>query len=672
MASKRIPQTVRDREIRKSNTEKVDSIVQSFKSYFDATQPLRTAIKKDLDGLVGGRKQWDQAALAQLDQDHRPALSFNILHPTVNFITGVQLQRETDYRYFPRGTEDERLGRIATSLVKYVMDHSQGTHEEAKQFRQGVACGLSVLEVGHSYEQTDDLIEGDCTINTLGHNTWYCDVQARRPDRNDGRYEGKLMWMDPDSINKRWPGHESRMSAMPDWLPYDPLMTGVPEHLLRELWDKDANRVRILQHWYRVPVTVTLMVNRSEPDPTKAVMRMASAKEAEAHIKMIRDQAGASAVAPLQIVQTDQAYGLMNVQTGQAMPVLNEEEGAKAKEMIAAQAGDQEAANWEVLKRETTALRVAHLSGWELLADEPSPHGDDWRFPFSPFICFQDTDAFDDIQGVVRGLLDPQKEINWHHSTIVDTMARAPKGATWVLKGDNADLEKLKKQLPRAGFVGEYATSPPVYWPSQSFNPGDLAMTEVSQDFVMRHSSVNADMVGSTTQKTVSGRAVGARQAGGLVGLSTIFQHWQQTKEYTGTLLLKCVQRNMSVEKMDRIIGQELKIAELAGVDLKVMIPSTQMYDTLKQLKDTDLDVVVGFQEASTTEREAQMTRMMQLMSVGFPVPPQIILEMSDSPYKEELLAAFQKQGMQPPNPDMMKALGAGQGQGANGVNTNS
>ena len=35
-----------------------------------------------------------------------------------------------------------------------------------------------------------------------------------------------------------------------------------------------------------------------------------------------------------------------------------------------------------------------------------------------------------------------------------------------------------------------------------------------------------------------------------------------------------------------------------------------------------------------------------------------------------ELLAAFQKQGMQPANPDMMKALGAGQGQGANGVNT--
>ena len=102
MASKRTPQTVRDREIRKSNTEKVDSIVQSFKSYFDATQPLRTAIKKDLDGLVGGRKQWDETALSDLDKDHRPALSFNILHPTVNF-TRLVAMRPSRSSSVPRG-----------------------------------------------------------------------------------------------------------------------------------------------------------------------------------------------------------------------------------------------------------------------------------------------------------------------------------------------------------------------------------------------------------------------------------------------------------------------------------------------------------------------------------------------------------------------------------------
>ena len=82
--------------------------------------------------------------------------------------------------------------------------------------------------------------------------------------------------------------------------------------------------------------------------------------------------------------------------------------------------------------------------------------------------------------------------------------------------------------------------------------------------------------------------------------------------------------------------------------------------------------MVVGFQEASTTEREARFNRLVMLAGIGLPVPPNILLETTDTPYKAELQAALAKQGMGQPNPDMMKALGAGQGQGANGVNTNS
>ena len=120
---------------------------------------------------------------------------------------------------------------------------------------------------------------------------------------------------------------------------------------------------------------------------------------------------------------------------------------------------------------------------------------------------------------------------------------------------------------------------------------------------------------------------------------------------------------------MDRIIGQEQRVAELVGLDLKVQLPPAVMYEQLKALKDTEFDVVVGFQEASTTEREAQLNRMLQFMGIGFPVPPPVLLEMSDTPYKEELLAAFKQQGMQQANPDLLKAVGAMQGQGANGVN---
>lgn len=648
---------------------RVDEIVKQYRAFFDVTTDLRTAMKEDLDFTVGGRKQWAQATLAELDAEKRPALSFNKVAPTINFICGLQQEREVDYRYFPRGDEDEQLGRILTSQVKYIMDASGGQHEEATQFRLGAIGGWCTLEVGHSYDYTDDLIEGDVTMTALAMNTTYLDPLARRYDKCDARYQGKLMWYGAEAAQKAWPESAAKLTGMADWLPYDPLTTGVPEHLLRELYDKETNRIRVLQHWFKVPVTATLLINKAEPDPAKAVQRMKDGKEAQTRIEQEVAQSGLAAAAQYSIVQDQTLYALVNKQTGGMMPLASPDEGEQFIARVKQDAGAQVSEQYEILSREATALRVSHLTGWELLDEKPSPYDDDWRYPFSHFFFYHDGDNFGDIKGVSRDIKDPQREINWHHNTLVDTLARAPKGATWFDKASNANITELKKKLPRAGFIGEYTGSMPQYWPAASFNPGDLAMMEMGNDFV--HSISGTDnLQANPQQKTVSGRAIGARFAGGLVALGTPFQHWQRTKIYTGTLLAKRVQQFHSPEKMDRILGQDYKMAEVAGLDLKMLIPPHVLYDQYTRIADLAFDVVVGFQDASTTAREANLNRLLQMMAMGIPVPPQLILEASDVPYKEEIKSALSKQGMQPPNPELAKVLTGMQGQGsADGVN---
>jgi hypothetical protein len=61
---------------------------------------------------------------------------------------------------------------------------------------------------------------------------------------------------------------------------------------------------------------------------------------------------------------------------------------------------------------------------------------------------------------------------------------------------------------------------------------------------------------------------------------------------------------------------------------------------------------------------------MLQLMAMGIPVPPPLILEATDVPFKAEIAAALTKQGMQQPNPELTKVLTGLQGQGQSGVNT--
>ena len=644
-------------------------IVSQVKSSFDSSLIVRESMVEDMGFLVGGRKQWKSADLAKLDEEKRPAMSFNNVHPLLNLLCGIQEDREQDYRYFPRGGEDEAIARFATSAVKHLMDKGQGLHEERKQFRLGSACGLSVLNVYHSFEYTDDLIEGAIKTCTLETNTWYCDPRARLYNRIDARYQGSLMWMSSDEVDAMFPGHEKRLNKVHDWLQYEPHLTGVPDHFLRELYDKDKDLLRVMRHYYRVPVTVTLLINKAAP-AEEAVQRVKDSKTAEAMIQQIHDTAGAAAARPFAIYQTDQAHVVMNQNTGQKAPVMTPDEGQQLIDQIRAEAGSQAASAYTVLSRETTALRCAHLTGWEMLEDKPFEDFDGWRFPYSPFICYQDTDNLDDIKGIIRDLKDPQRALNWHHSTITDTLARAPKGQLWFNKGDNQDMPKLKKEITKPGFVGEYSTQPPTYYPPGTFAPGDLAMVEFSLDSMMRIPNINAETLGQSTQKSVSGRSKMASQSGALTGIGHIFANWKRTKEYQGLLYLKAIQQHYSAEKLDRIIGQEGRMMQVMGLDVKVPVDPTQRYEMLKALKDIEMDTVVGFQEATTTAREGIFTRLFQLASVGFPVPPDLLLNTADVPYVEEIKAALEAKGMQNPNPAMMQALGASQGQGANaGVN---
>ena len=106
-------------------------------------------------------------------------------------------------------------------------------------------------------------------------------------------------------------------------------------------------------------------------------------------------------------------------------------------------------------------------------------------------------------------------------------------------------------------------------------------------------------------------------------------------------------------------------MAQVAGMDLKLMVPPQVLYEQYTRIADLSFDVVVGFQDASTTAREANLNRMMQLMAMGMPVPPALLLEASDVPYREEIKAALAKQGMGQPNPDLAKVMTGMQGQGS-------
>lgn len=647
----------------------VKRVMSCVTSYSDQTRDARAQVLEDFQFNKGGKDQWLTSDVNKLTLEERPILTFNLVAPIVNFIAGYQQDREQDYRAFPRGAEDEQLGRLMTGNMKYAMDTTRGVHILHQGFRKAIIGGQIIFEVGHSYDLTDDLLEGDIKLDVLEHNTWGCETGARRYDRNDAEYQYKLLWMTPDEAARKWPQHEATLQrgANKNWLKEDPLLTGVPQHILEELVDEEHGRIRILQYWYRVPVEVALVVDTR----TGEVKRFASEKEAEQEIRRVFDTAGATAASVYSIEKAKSQSALINSTTGQIHTFRKPEHAQEALDQVRKKAGSEAAQSFDLVVRPTTALRVSNVTGWEMLDDGPSPYGADWRFPFVPMTCYQDTDDLNAIKGVIRDIKDPQREINWHHSTMLDTMIRGPKGGVWLSKESNVDIPALQKAYSRAGFMGEYQGPPPIPVAPGMPSEGEMAMLQFGIDMIMRIANINAEMMGQTTQKTVSGRAIQSRQAGGLVGIGSLLMNWTETKTLIGQLLLRRIQQFYSPEKMDRIIGQQQRILQSIGIMGPQTIPDAQMYEYFKQLKQIDMDVVVSFQEANPTARAGVATQLMQLKAAGAPVPLQIVVEAMDPPYKTEILAALAQQGEQPPSAELAKAVSAGQGQsGPSGVNT--
>ena len=683
----RIPKGQRTKAQQSDADTKLSRFRGQYLAFYDASAILRTTVDDNVRLNRGGRDQWDAKDIAILEKDKtnpRPIQSFNLCGANVNFVAGYEWDKHQDFRFFPRGAEDEHLGRIATAEAKYAMDIGQGDAQMHRWFRRGIAHSLSTMHLCLNYNYTDDLVEGDLDFEVLSENSDYWDVFSRRYDKQDAQYQGNLFFMPIKEAVRKWKQHEAKLTATvaQTWLEQDDALTGVPSQLRAIFYRQDTEEIRILRHYYREPMDVVLLWNKA----TNESERFDSGQKAEEALKAIRDQAGEKVASMYALQQTDTQTVLMNqAMPSQMMAFPTPEDAQQEVDRIKDMAGTAAANQFTVITRPTTLLRVAHFCGWELLDDSPSPYGRvdedgamleaDWRYPYVRFIPYQDTDDFASIKGILNDLRDPQRELNWDHSTMLDEMVHGPKGGWWIPKAEHADIQIIKKQLPRAGFVLEFGAQKPIYEQPVPFAQVMVPKMQIEMEAMMRISGINAELMGQTTQKTVSGRAIGARQSGGLVGLNSLFVNWHASKKLFGELLIRRIQQFYSVAKMHRILGQDQMMAKemgLFGPQSRVR-SDDEVLAQLKSLKQLEFDVHVDFQDASPSARSAVFAQMLQGVAAGFPIPPDIIAESSDWPRKDEIIAAIKKQGnmLGPPNESLGKIIGAGQGGGGqpDGVN---
>ena len=649
---------VKGQEAVGSTAESVDTLrkLQGYlRAWANTTETARLKFKRDFEMTEGNGKQWRAEDRAKVEATGRPALEFNQIYPQVELVCGIQRSLELDFTAVPRGLEDRRLGEVASAALKAAKDFTRVQRISDKVFDDGIICGLGVWEVLHSLDDPDDLVWGDIIVNRINPMTFIYDPWATQPDLQDGAYMGKGTWMSIEDFKDRYPS-KAALAVPGEWMTRfaasinsaDDLGTG--PNLMKELFDAETGRIRVITLWNKVPTKIALIIDTE----TGWVREVKNKAEGE---KLIREQAeatGRESVRKYNLTTSDATSAVIDEtgqiakdpRTGAPLQFADREMAGARLNELADQNTIELLDRYKVVTRQARVPEWTEMCWWDILDSGKTPFRDR-SYPFVAYMSRQFSDDPESIQGIVRNLQDPQEEYNKRYSNILAHQNSSSHSGWMNRKSGGANKGQLEQMGSKPGIVVEYSTMAPTQIRPVEMSQGHFAMLTNSERNILRISGVNAELVGQTTQATVSGRAIRARQEGGTTILKPRFRAYEESELDLARMLLSRIQQYYPVEKLKRIVGVAELSSPLGANGQSVFtdpisgkpLDDNGVIQVLSDLRNTSFDLVLKLSPATATERQAQFEQAVQLAglitSTGKPLGAntmQAMVDLADMP----------------------------------------
>lgn len=244
------------------------------------------------------------------------------------------------------------------------------------------------------------------------------------------------------------------------------------------------------------------------------------------------------------------------------------------------------------------------------------------------------------LQGNVRRLRDPQREVSKRISKILDIIDSQVATGKVAIEGDLVDRDDihaagqgkgvwLRKDGPGANL--------PISERFHEMKMGDIPaglfqLNHDLQSLINDIGCVNDSMFGTEELKQqMSGYLMKLRQGAGLVALQDLFDNLRFSKKQLGFKLVKMILANYSPQKISRIINQQP-----AGILAMEVRERTLLADEVAKYDCTP-------QEGILTETQRQMfyTELMNLKAANFNIPDEVILEAFPTQFPEKIKQAL-------------------------------
>lgn len=484
--------------------DRVNKFNQFFYDAYRTWGIYYAAAYRDLRAYAGDN--WTQAEKAALANQKRMVLELNKIRRVVNLYSGYERENRLSTVCGPVEDSDEDTADLLSDVMLYVYDKGNAHHVISDAFEHSLKTGLAIVGVYLDY--TKDKVNGDIKFYSKPFNAIMLDPYFTKRDLSDCDQASTRDLMSRDQVK-----------AMLPWV--DPSIIDMIPTGIR---DNKYQYLGIYRQYNSTYIAKNLLTY---------------------------DQYWVK-------VNKPQKY-IVDMETG----VTQEWNGDKEEEkhILAAAKENPQIQLINSYKR-TVELNI--IVGGRLLYSGPDPTGLD-VFPWVVVLAYFEPliDTYElKIQGLVRSIIDAQRQYNRRHSQIIDLMESVI-NTGWISKnGAVLDPQMLLQSGQARNIIMNdgYDVNADIREIQPPQVPqGYLQYQDIIDKNIMEIPGGSEELLGisSTGDSQVSGRLAEVRASNGLKGNRGLFDNLEQSLKWLGNIVVETIQKNYTPGKIWRITKRD-------------------------------------------------------------------------------------------------------------------
>lgn len=540
-------------------------------------------------------EHWDAAQKADLEAKARASLVINKVQKEVHDLSGHQRENRTDLKYLPVEGGDARVADLLNVITKVILSNTDFEREESKVFLDQVIPGRGLFNL---YFDNEADIRGQIKVEKFPWRNVRFGPHEKE-DLSDCEYLVKWTWYSADKIKQMWPEKADEIQASVDaildpdgGLPHDQVpgkqYTDAVQNYNRLKIDPDLTNIaskefRVLELWRRIYKRVSVIVDVTNDWYFNA-----------------------------------EDWSKTDVGRVKSIPGL------------------------KVVPRNISKMRITKTAGTVLLEDENPADLEFDDFYITPAYAIKRGDIY---QGIVELIKDPQRLIDKLASLSVD-IANKMTAYGWFVDEETFaskfEEENFKKNSTSPGFISKVLNLNKVPMKVEGVKmPNELVNMMVMFDQTLNDlMSMSPEPLGSND----SGVAILQKVRTKIRGVEYLFDNLSFAKKRLGKQLVAMIREHYTPEMLLRIVSDQSRKQQVmvGGMPFEQYAPEIIM--ALLENDDlTKYDIAVGEGAFSPTARLANFAIWADMAKGGIPVPPDLLVELSDLPDKQKVLESIRQ-----------------------------